>query len=106
MSKKIEEKIKERIIKYLSRDNTNIRKTVLNMFLNGSKFTTIDIYYYLISKKFHVSYRGVSAMVGLMNTRLGVLSITIASNHNIYSIKENYKETVKYLLEKEIKQKR
>lgn len=103
MSDLINDKVKERVMKYLSRDETNIRKTVLNLFLNGSKFTTIDIYYYLINREFHVSYRGVSAMVGLMNTRLGILSINITGNHNIYSIKENYKDTIKYLLEKENK---
>lgn len=103
MSDLINDKVKERVMKYLSRDEKNIRKTVLNLFLNGSKFTTIDIYYYLINRKFHVSYRGVSAMVGLMNTRLGILSINVTGNHNIYSIKENYKDTIKYLLEKENK---
>ena len=103
MSDLINDKVKERVMKYLSRDEKNIRKTVLNLFLNGSKFTTIDIYYYLINREFHVSYRGVSAMVGLMNTRLGILSINVTGNHNIYSIKENYKDTIKYLLEKENK---
>ena len=103
MSDLINDKVKERVMKYLSRDEKNIRKTVLNLFLNGSKFTTIDIYYYLINREFHVSYRGVSAMVGLMNTRLGILSINVTGNHNIYSIKENYKDTLKYLLEKENK---
>lgn len=48
MSDIIEDKIKERLIKYLSRDENNIRKTVLNMFLNGHKFTTSDVYNYLI----------------------------------------------------------
>ena len=42
-------------------------------------------------------------MVGLMNTRLGILSINVTGNHNIYSIKENYKDTIRYLLEKENK---
>ncbi len=101
MSDIIENKIKERLLKYLSRDENNIRKTVLNMFLSGSKFTTSDVYNYLLNKNFQVSYRGVSAMVGLMNTRLGILSINVTGDHNVYSLKENYKETVKILLEKE-----
>lgn len=40
-------------------------------------------------------------MVGLMNTRLGILSINVTGDHNIYSLKESYKKILKSLLEKE-----
>ncbi len=95
----IEERVKARLIKYLGRDDTGIRKVVLNLFLEGGMFTTGDVYEYLHKTDFDVSYRGVSAMVGLMNTRLGILSINVTGDHNIYSLKEDYKGIVQSVLE-------
>lgn len=87
------------MIKYLGRDESGIRKVVLNLFLTGGKFTTGEVYDYLDKGNFEVSYRGVSAMVGLMNTRLGILSINVSRDHNVYSLKENYKSIVGSVLE-------
>jgi hypothetical protein len=95
----IEERVKARLIKYLGRDDTGIRKVVLKLFLEGGMFTTGDVYEYLHKTNFGVSYRGVSAMVGLMNTRLGILSINVTGDHNIYSLKEDYKGIVQSVLE-------
>lgn len=95
----IEERVKARLIKYLGRDDTGIRKVVLNLFLEGGMFTTGDVYEYLHKTDFGVSYRGVSAMVGLMNTRLGILRINVTGDHNIYSLKEDYKGIVQSVLE-------
>ena len=99
MLSKTDERIRERTKRYLMHDDTNIRKTVLKLFLEDNTFTTEAIYKYLTSKDFDMNYRGVSAMVGLMNTRLGVLRIDVKGNHNIYSLKEEYKETVKTILD-------
>ncbi|MGP8320093.1 MAG: DUF2551 domain-containing protein [Methanosarcinaceae archaeon] len=95
----IEERVRVRLIKYLGRDDTGIRKVVLNMFLGGNTFTTEDVFEYLKKTDFDVSYRGVSAMVGLMNTRLGILSINVTGDHNIYSLKEDYKDVVRSVLD-------
>ncbi|MDO9516859.1 MAG: DUF2551 domain-containing protein [Methanosarcinaceae archaeon] len=95
----IEERVRARLIKYLGRDDTGIRKVVLNMFLDGGTFTTGDVFEYLEKTDFEVSYRGVSAMVGLMNTRLGILSINVTGDHNIYSLKEDYKDVVRSVLD-------
>ncbi|MBC7086455.1 MAG: DUF2551 domain-containing protein [Methanomethylovorans sp.] len=95
----IEDRVRERLIKYLSRDDTGIRKVVLQLFLEGDKFTTGDVYGYLNKTNFNVSYRGVSAMVGLMNTRLGILSIDVTGDHNIYLLKEDYRDIVRSVLE-------
>ena len=40
----IKNQVKERLIKYLRRDETNLRKTVLKLFLIGETYTTNDIY--------------------------------------------------------------
>lgn len=91
--------VKERLIKYLRRDETNLRKTVLKLFLLGDTYTTNDIYNDLVLQGFDVNYRGVSAMVGLMNTRLGILRIDVTREHNHYSLKEDFKEVVKSVLD-------
>lgn len=93
-----EDKVKERLEKYLSRDENGIRKIVLNLFITGDKFTTSDVYKHLEQESCEVSYRGVSAMVGLMNTRLGILSINVTGDHNIYSLKDDYKPVVESIL--------
>lgn len=90
---------KERLIKYLRRDETNIRKTVLRGFLLGKTYTTNDIYKNLVEEGFDVNYRGVSAMVGLMNTRLGILRIDVTREHNLYSLKEDFFDIVRTVLD-------
>ncbi|MCQ8902656.1 MAG: DUF2551 domain-containing protein [Methanothrix sp.] len=94
-----EERIQERLRNYLKRDGIGIRKAVLRLFLSDSSFTTEDIFTYLEKEGFNVSYRGVSAMVGLMNTRLGILSIDVSGDHNVYSLKNDHKMIVKSVLE-------
>lgn len=93
-----EDRVRERVEKYLSRDENGIRKIVLNLFTTGDKFTTGDVYKHLEQERCDVSYRGVSAMVGLMNTRLGILSINVTGDHNIYSLKDDYKPVVQAIL--------
>ena len=95
----INNQAKERLIKYLRRDETNLRKTVLKLFLIGETYTTNDIYNNLVEQGFDVNYRGVSAMVGLMNTRLGILRIDVTREHNHYSLKEDFSEIVKSVLD-------
>jgi hypothetical protein len=38
-------------------------------------------------------------MVGLMNTRLGILSIDVSGDHNIYSLKDDHKGVVRTVLD-------
>ena len=91
--------VKERLIKYLRKDETNLRKTVLKMFLVGETYTTIDIYNNLMQQGFDLNYRGVSAMVGLMNTRLGILRVDVTREHNHYSLKDDFKVDVQIVLD-------
>ncbi|ATZ61285.2 MAG: DUF2551 domain-containing protein [Methanosarcinales archaeon Met12] len=92
-------KVKERLKNYIERDETGVRKTVLKLFLEDKTYTTEGIYNHLLEQKFNVSYRGISAMVGLMNMRLGILSIDVTGNHNVYSLKGGYKKVVASVLE-------
>ncbi|VVB94472.1 Uncharacterised protein [uncultured archaeon] len=93
------EKIKTRLTKYLVRDETGIRKSVLKLFLSSKPYTTQDVYESLTKEGFDVNYRGVSAMVGLMNTRLGILRIDVKGDHNVYSLKIEYKNAVKAIMD-------
>ena len=94
-----EKMVRERLIKYLSRDATGVRRKVLEIFLNGGRYTTEEIYNILKKEGFDVNYRGVSAMVGLMNTRLGILRIDVGGEHNLYSLKETHRNVLKSVLE-------
>jgi arginine repressor len=93
------EKIKIRLTKYLTRDETGIRRSVLKFFLTSKPYTTQEVFDHLTNEGFDVNYRGVSAMVGLMNTRLGILRIDVKGDHNVYSLKIEYKNTVKLTME-------
>ncbi|MEM2934097.1 MAG: DUF2551 domain-containing protein [Methanocellales archaeon] len=83
---------------YLKRDEMGIRKAVLELFLQDKAYTTEEVYSLLRNRGFNISYRGISAMVGLMNTRLGILSIDVTGDHNLYSLKQGHKEMVKSVL--------
>ena len=89
-----EDRVKSRLLKYLSRDKTGIRHAVLTLFLTNDTFTTQQIYNHLLANDFDITYRGVSAMVGLMNTRLGILSINVSGDHNKYSLKYDHADIV------------
>ena len=95
----INNQAKERLIKYLRKDEINLRKSVLKMFLVGETYTTNDIYNNLVQEGFDLNYRGVSAMVGLMNTRLGILRVDVTREHNHYSLKDDFKEIVQTVLD-------
>lgn len=91
------EKIRERLINYLRRDRKGIRREVLSIMSDGRKYTTIEIYEILKSKGYKVNIRGVSAMLGLMNTRLGIVR-TEMGEKNRYYVKSEYIELVKSVL--------
>lgn len=95
LSAKENEAVKARITKYLKRDETGIRRCVLKLFLSTKPFTTQNVYDHLKKEGFDVNYRGVSAMVGLMNTRLGILRVDVKGDHNLYSLKDEHKNSVK-----------
>jgi len=81
------------------RDETGIRKSVLKLFLTGKPYTTQEVFDSLKKEGFDVNYRGVSAMVGLMNTRLGILRIDVKGDHNVYSLKVEYRNTLKLVMD-------
>jgi arginine repressor len=89
--------VEDRLKNYLERDGLGVRRAVLELFLKKHIFTTEEVYQQLKDSGFEVSYRGVSAMVGLM----GIFRIDVTKNHNVYSLKDSYKEVVQSLLSEE-----
>ena len=94
----VEEGVKRRLMKYLVKDKIGIRKCLLMLFLQARTYSTCEIYDYLKKRGFDVNYKGVSAMVGQMHSRLGILSIYLTKDHNFYSLKEKHGEAVKIVL--------
>ena len=93
--------VENRLKTYLERDGRGVRRAVLELFLEKHIFTTEEVYQHLRDGGYEVSYRGVSAMVGLMNTRLGIFRIDVTKNHNVYSLKDSYEDVVRSLLTEE-----
>lgn len=87
-----------RIKDYLSRDKDGRRRAVLEMFLENGPYETKDIDDRLREKNFDVKNKGTPAMVGLMGSKTGILSVDVTGDHNMYSIKEKYKHLVKEAL--------
>jgi len=96
--KKIDDGMKNRLIKFILKDKIGIRKSLLWLFLQVKSCTTVEIYDFLIKQGFNVNYRAVPSMVGQMHSRLGILRFCLAKEHNVYSLKEDYLDIVKLVL--------
>ncbi len=92
------EEIEARLRKYLERDRRGVRKELLRLLLNGKKYTTLEIYEELRRRGYDLNARGVSAMVGLMSARLGILKMELGEK-NRYFLKPEYLDLVKSILE-------
>lgn len=90
--------LNSRLNKYLKKDETGLRKSILKSFLNGTPFTTQDVFELLKKDGFDVNYRGISATVGLMNTRLGILRVDVKGDRNLYTLKDEYKNTLQTVM--------
>jgi hypothetical protein len=96
--KKIDDGVKNRLLKFLLKDKIGIRKSLLRLFSEAKSWNTVEIYDYLIKQGFNVNYRAVSSMVGQMHSRLGILRFNLTNEHNVYTIKEDYLSIVNMVL--------
>jgi len=96
--KKIDDGVKNRLIKFILKDKIGIRKSLLRLFSEAKSCNTVEIYDFLIEQGFNVNYRAVSSMVGQMHSRLGILRFNLTNEHNVYTIKEDYLNIVKMVL--------
>src|SRR4030067_3500560 len=96
--KKIDDGVKNMLIRFLLKDKIGIMKSLLRLFSEEKNCNTVEIYDYLIKLGFKVNYRAVSAMVGQMHSRLGILRFCWTKEHNVYSLKEDYLDIVQMVL--------
>ena len=96
--KKIDDCVKNRLIKFLRKDKIGIRKSILRLFSEEKSCNTVEIYDKLIKQGFKVNYRAVSSMVGQMHSRLGILRFNLTNEHNVYTLKEDYLGMVNMVL--------
>ncbi len=90
--------VERRIKRYLERDKTGIRRELLRILLDGRKYTTEDIHRILAERGFSINRRGVSAMVGLISARFGILKTELGEK-NRYYLKTEYAELLRRILE-------
>ena len=89
--------IEMRLRRYLQREKKGVRRELLKLLLDNKKYTTDEIYKKLKNKHFDLKARGVSAMVGLMSARLGILKMELGEK-NRYYLKEEYADLVRSIL--------
>jgi hypothetical protein len=93
-----DQKVKNRLIKFLLKDKIGIRKSLLRLFSEAKSSNTVEIHDYLLKQGFSINYRAVSAMVGQMHSRLGILRFYLTNEHNVYTLKEDYLNIVTMVL--------
>ncbi|HWQ95876.1 MAG TPA: DUF2551 domain-containing protein [Candidatus Methylomirabilis sp.] len=96
--KKIDDGVQNRLIRFLRKDKIGIRESLLRLFSEEKSYNTVEIYDYLIKQGFNINYRAVSAMVGQMHSRLGILRFNLTYEHNVYTLKEDYLNIVEMVL--------
>ncbi|MBO8181891.1 MAG: DUF2551 domain-containing protein [Archaeoglobus sp.] len=99
-----EKEIETRLRKYLERDRKGVRAEMLKLMLSGRKYTTDEIYKKLQAKGVDIKTRGVSAMIGLMSARLGIIKMELGSK-NRYFLKPEYSELVTRILNEYLEEK-
>ncbi|MDK2876280.1 MAG: hypothetical protein PWQ22_690 [Archaeoglobaceae archaeon] len=90
--------VKERLKAYLKRDKTGMRKELLLLLLQGGKYSSSEIQDFLKSKGYEVSQKGVSAMIGFIGSRLGIIKSDGIEKRR-YFLKKEYAQMVKEIVE-------
>lgn len=83
----IRDKIIQRLKFYLSRDETGIRHTVLDLLLRERRLTAYELYTY-VNTRYGTTYKQVVSMLGVMSSRFGIITAK----------RESYKEAYVYIL--------
>ncbi|MDI6718825.1 MAG: DUF2551 domain-containing protein [Methanomicrobiales archaeon] len=95
----IRKDIEARLIGYLSRDRTGIRRELLGLFLR-IKALTIPQIYNALKNRFSISYHQVASMVGIIASKLGILRLTrnAEGTNTLYELKEQYVDMVRRIV--------
>jgi len=90
--------VAERVKEYLKRDRTGIRRDLLLILLDGGKYTTSELKELLKVKGYEVNQKGVSAMIGALGSRLGIVKSEGAEKRRYY-LKKEYAQLVREIVE-------
>lgn len=90
--------VAERVKAYLERDKTGIRRELLLILLEGEKYTTLEICEILRKKGYEVNQKSVSAMIGILGSKLGLVK-SEGSEKKRYYLKKEYSQVVKKVVE-------
>ncbi|MCS7130914.1 MAG: DUF2551 domain-containing protein [Archaeoglobaceae archaeon] len=93
--------VAERIKAYLEKDKTGIRRELLLILLEGGKYTTSEIYEILKGKGYGVNQKGVSAMIGIIGSRIGIIK-SEAGDKKRYYLKKEYLQLVREIVEADL----
>jgi len=95
----IKREIYNRLKDYLSRDQTGIRRALLNLFIKIKTWTIPQIFDAL-KVHFSITYHSLASMIGIIASRLGILHVRRASDGAItlYELKEQYIDIVVHLI--------
>lgn len=95
----LRKEIERRLRSYLSRDKSGIRKALLRLLIRSKSLTVLQIHESL-SAKFDVTYHSVASMVGIVASKLGILSThkTKDGALGVYELKEQYAQLVEQVV--------
>ncbi|MCS7143657.1 MAG: DUF2551 domain-containing protein [Archaeoglobaceae archaeon] len=89
--------IEGRVKKYLKNDKSGVRRELLLLFLDGKRHTSDEVYEILKNKGFIVNKKSVSAMLGIVSSKLGIVKIELGEKKKYY-IKNEYVELVERIV--------
>lgn len=90
--------VAERLKAYLAKDRTGLRRELLLIFLQGGKYNSSEIHDLLKSKGYDVNQKGVSAMIGIIGSRLGIIK-SEGGDKRKYYLKKEYVGLVREIVE-------
>lgn len=85
--------VETRVKKYLEKDKNGLRKELLLILLDRKKYTSEEVYEILKKRGFTVNRKSVSAMLGVVSSKLGIVKIELGERKKYY-IKSEYVEFV------------
>ncbi|MEM4155724.1 MAG: DUF2551 domain-containing protein [Archaeoglobaceae archaeon] len=95
--------VAERVKAYLEKDKTGIRRELLLILLQGGKYTTSEIHELLRGKGYEVNQKGVSAMIGIIGSRIGIIKVEgEVGDKKRYYLKKEYIELVREIVEADL----
>ncbi|MDT8357556.1 MAG: DUF2551 domain-containing protein [Methanomicrobiaceae archaeon] len=91
----LKKEIELRLKKYLSRDQTGVRRAILEMFMKARSLTVAEIYAQL-QARFSLTYHSVASMVGIIASRIGILHVRRSPDTatSSYELKQQYIDIV------------